>query len=116
MRYASFSASAEKGDEVDISIVTFAGEGGSDADNVNRWRGQIGLPPLDENAVASQITALKTAEATFSTTDIVGAKARTIAAWTHRDGRVWFFKATGLNAAVEKEKPKFVKFIESVRF
>ena len=32
------------------------------------------------------------------------------------DGRVWFFKATGPNAAVEKEKPNFVKFIESVRF
>ncbi len=116
MRYASFSAPAENGDKIDISVVTFAGEGGSDPDNINRWRGQIGLPPLDQNAVASQITALKTADAAFSTTDIVGAKARTIAAWTHHDGRVWFFKATGPSAAVEKEKPNFVKFIESVRF
>ena len=116
MRYASFSASTENGDKIDISVVTFAGEGGSDPDNVNRWRGQIGLPPLDENAVASQITAVKTADATFSATDIVGANARTIAAWTHHEGRVWFFKATGPSAAVEKEKPKFVKFIESVRF
>ena len=116
MRYASFSVSAENGDKIDISVVTFAGEGGSDADNVNRWRGQIGLSPLDQNAVVSQISAVKTADATFSTTDIVGAKARTIAAWTHHDGRVWFFKATGPSAAVEKEKPNFVKFIESVRF
>ena len=52
----------------------------------------------------------------FSTADIAGANARTIAAWTRRDGRVWFFKATGPNAAVEKEKPAFGKFIESVRF
>jgi hypothetical protein len=116
MRYASFSASAENGDKIDISIVTFPGEGGSDADNVNRWRGQIGLPPLDGNEITSQITPLRTADATFSTTDIVGAKARTIAAWTRHDGRIWFFKVTGPNAAVEKEKPDFVKFIESVRF
>lgn len=116
MRYASFSASAQNGDKIDISVVTFAGEGGSDPENVNRWRGQIGLPPLDQNAVVSQISALKTADATFSTTDIVGAKARTIAAWTRHDGRVWFFKATGPGAAVEKEKPNFVKFIQSVRF
>jgi hypothetical protein len=116
MRYASFSASAENGDKIDISVVTFPGEGGSDADNINRWRGQIGLPPLDGNAVTSQVTSLKTTDTTFSTTDIVGAKARTIAAWTRHDGRVWFFKATGPNAAVEKEKPSFVKFIESVRF
>ncbi len=116
MRYASFTASADNGEKIDISVVTFPGDGGSDPDNINRWRGQIGLPPLDRNAVSSQIAPLKTADATFSTTDIVGAKGRTIAAWTRHDGRAWFFKATGPNAAVEKEKPNFVKFIESVRF
>src|ERR1041385_1683578 len=116
MRYASFSASDKDRGQIDISVVTFAGDGGSDADNVNRWRGQIGLPPVDENTVNSQVAPLKAADTTFATTDIAGAKARTVAAWTRRDGRVWFFKATGPNAAVEKEKPNFVKFIESVRF
>ena len=116
MRYASFSASDGNGGKIDISVVTFPGEGGSDADNVNRWRHQIGLPPIDGSAVTSQVAPLKTADTTFSTTDIAGANARTIAAWARRDGRVWFFKATGPNAAVGKEKPTFVKFIESVRF
>ncbi len=116
MRYASFSAPAENGDKIDISVVTFPGEGGSDADNINRWRGQIGLPPIDESAVTSQVTPLKTADTTFSTTDIAGAKARTIAAWTRHDGRVWFFKATGPNTAVEKEKPNFFEFLRSIQF
>jgi hypothetical protein len=116
MRYASFSVPAQDGGKIDISIVTFPGDGGSDADNVNRWRRQMGLAPVDANAVTSEVAALKTEDMTFSTTDIAGNKTRTIAAWTRRDGRVWFFKATGPNAAVEKEKPNFVKFIESVRF
>ena len=116
MRYASFSAPTDDGSKIDISVVTFPGDGGSDADNINRWRGQIGLAPMDANAVSSQVSPLKTGDTTFSTTDIAGDKTRTIAAWTRRDGRVWFFKATGPAAAVEKEKPKFVKFIESVRF
>jgi hypothetical protein len=116
MRYASFSASDGNGGKIDISVVMFPGDGGSDADNVNRWRQQIGLQPIDGSAVTSQVAPLKTADTNFSTTDIAGANARTIAAWTRRDGRVWFFKATGSNAAVEKEKPTFVKFIESVRF
>jgi hypothetical protein len=116
MRYASFSASDGSGSKIDISIVTFTGDGGSDTDNINRWRGQIGLAPIEAGAATSQVTPLKTADTTFSMTDIAGAKARTIAAWTHHDGRVWFFKATGPSAAVEKEKPKFVKFIQSVRF
>src|SRR5207244_13094084 len=48
MRYASISASDGDSGKIDISVVTFAGDGGSDADNVNRWRGQIGLSPVDQ--------------------------------------------------------------------
>src|SRR5215468_5242189 len=74
MRYASFSAPAEDGGKIDISVVTFPGDGGSDADNVNRWRGQMGLAPADANAVTSQVTPLKSGDMTFSTTDIAGDK------------------------------------------
>ncbi len=116
MRYASFSASGAGSDKIDISIVTFPGEGGNDADNVNRWRQQLGLPPMNPAAVVSQVASLKSENATFSTIDIAAPGARTIAAWTRREGRVWFFKATGPGAAVEKEKANFVKFVESVRF
>jgi hypothetical protein len=115
MRYASFSAGAND-NKVDISIVTFPGEGGSDADNVNRWRQQIGLPPMSPTAVATQVESLKSDGGAFSIVDIAGADARTLAAWTRRDGHVWFFKATGPSAAVGKEKQNFVKFIQSIRF
>jgi len=116
MRYASFNAPADNGKNVDVSIVTFPGEGGSDIDNVNRWRQQIGLPPMSPASVATQVAPLKTPAGDFSSVDIAGAEARTLAAWTRRDGHVWFIKATGPNPAVEKEKQNFVKFVESVRF
>jgi hypothetical protein len=115
MRYASFNAGADE-NKIDVSIVTFPGEGGSDADNVNRWRQQLQLPPMSPAAIATQVTPLQAQGSTFATTDIAGPNARTLAAWTRRDGRVWFFKATGPGAAVEKEKSNFVKFVESVRF
>lgn len=116
MRYASFSAPGENGAKIDISVITFSGQGGSDADNVNRWRGQIGLPPLDESSVASQVASLKTEDTIFLTTDMAGAKGRTIAGWTRRDGRVWFFKMTGPAPLVEQEKPKFFDFLRSIQF
>lgn len=115
MRYASFNA-GEGDEKADISVITFPGEGGSDLDNVNRWRGQIGLPTTDANALKAMIAPMATNEISFSTIDLTGATARTIAAWTRHDGRVWFFKLTGPQEAVEREKPKFVKFIQSVRF
>jgi len=115
MRYASFNAGANE-NKVDISIVTFPGDGGNDIENVNRWRGQIGLPPISEAALTSQVTTLRAGDSTLTAIDINGAKARTLAAWVRRDAHVWFFKATGPNAAVEKEKQNFVKFVQSVRF
>ena len=111
MRYASFAAPNNK---VDISVVTFPGDGGDDLGNINRWRQQLGLPPADANA--SNIVPLKTNETTFSTIDIAGANTRTVAAWTRKDGRAWFFKLTGPSNGVEKERPNFVKFVQSVRF
>ena len=51
MRYASFTSADDTGGKIDISIVTFPGDGGNDLDNVNRWRQQIGLTPADESAL-----------------------------------------------------------------
>jgi hypothetical protein len=116
MRYASFAAGGTSGDKIDISIVTFPGTGGSDLDNVNRWRGQIQLPPTDEKAVESQIEPFSIGDAKFSMIDIAGPDARTMAAWIRREDGVWFFKMTGAKASVEKEKSKFFDFLRSVRF
>jgi hypothetical protein len=113
MRYASFTATGDTGDKIDISVVTFPGDGGSDADNINRWRQQIGLPPTDKR---DDVIPLKSADITFSTIDIAGANGRTLAAWTRRDSRTWFLKLTGPPAAVEEQRPNFVKFVQSVRF
>jgi hypothetical protein len=114
MRYASFTA-AENGQTADISIVTFPGDGGNDGDNVNRWRQQIGLPPL-EAGHSESVVPMKIGENTFSTIDVSGTKSRVVTAWVRRDGRTWFFKLSGPDKVVEKEKPKFVKFLQSVRF
>ena len=115
MRYASFAA-GPSGDKIDISVVTFPGTGGSDLDNVNRWRGQIQLSPVDEKAVDSQVKPLQNGSVNFSTIDLEGPSVSTIAAWTRHEDRVWFFKMTGPKAAVEQEKSKFFDFIRSVQF
>jgi hypothetical protein len=113
MRYASFAAE-KNGEKADVSVVTFPGDGGSDADNVNRWRQQIGLGPAD--SVDALIVPQHAGALHFSTVDMVGATARVLAGWTRHDGRAWFFKLTGPPAVVEQEKPNFEKFIQSVRF
>jgi hypothetical protein len=116
MRYASFSASGENGNKIDISIVTFPGDGGSDADNVNRWRRQIGLEPIDDRSVATLIAPLNAGGTDFSALDMTAGDSRVIAAWTRRDGRSWFFKMSGPAPLLEREKPKFFDFLRSIEF
>jgi len=113
MRYASFAAE-KNGEKVDISVVTFPGDGGGDKDNVNRWRQQIGLGPVD--SVDPLIVPQHAGALHFSTVDMAGPTARILAGWTRHEGRVWFFKLTGPPAVVEQEKPNFAAFLQSVHF
>ena len=113
MRYASF-ATEKNGEKADISVVTFPGEGGSDADNVNRWRGQIGLGPV--SSLESIVVPLQVGDHRFLTVDMAGTNTRMLAGWVRHEGRSWFFKLTGPPALVEQEKPKFAAFLQSVRF
>jgi hypothetical protein len=115
MRYASFAVE-KNGEKADISVVTFPGDGGGDGDNINRWRQQIGLSPMELNALDSLIVPLHAGEIHFSTVDMTGANVRMLAGWMRHDGRAWFFKLTGPATLVEQEKPKFVAFLQSVRF
>jgi hypothetical protein len=115
MRYASFAVE-KNGEKADISVVTFPGDGGTDADNVNRWRQQVGLAAVEASALNSMIVPVPAGAVSFSTIDMAGATARVFAGWTRHDGRAWFFKLTGPKTLVEQEKSKFVKFLQSVRF
>src|SRR6266853_1053843 len=45
-RVASFRVKNSDGKEADVSVVPLTGVAGGDLSNVNRWRGQIGLPPV----------------------------------------------------------------------
>ena len=115
MRYASFAVE-KNGEKADISVVTFTGEGGTDADNINRWRQQIGLPAAEASALNAMIVPVTAGEIKFSTVDLAGETARMLVGWTRHGGRAWFFKVTGPKTVVEQEKATFIAFLQSVRF
>ena len=46
MRVASFVVKGADGQQADVSIIPLPGGAGGDASNVNRWRGQVGLPTV----------------------------------------------------------------------
>ena len=123
MRYASYAASDPSGGTVDISVVNFGGTGGDELANVNRWRGQVKLPPIGADELPDQVGKLTTDAGDFSMVDLSSPSSdaatpaiRLLGAWLQREGKVWFFKAMGPTALVGAQKDNFLAFLKSVKF
>ena len=122
MRAASFHVVGKDGRQADVSVIPLPGLAGSDLDNVNRWRGQVGLPGISEGELAKLAQAVEIAGQAASlyeqagTNALSGNASRVLAAITRRDGVAWFFKMTGDEALVAQQKAAFVGFLKSVGF
>ncbi len=122
MRLASFRAKGPDGKSADVSIIPLPGMAGGDLNNVNRWRGQVGLEPLTEPELAKAGQPVQVQGQTAQLYDQAGEspgsgeKTRILAAILRREGVAWFFKMTGDDALVAQQKPAFTKFLESVQF
>ncbi len=115
MRYAEFSVQGANHEAGNVSVSVFAGAGGGDLENVNRWRGQIGLPPLTESELEALLTPVDTKDGRILSVDMTGPKGRVLAAWRRTAGNVWFFKLTAPTVLAGFQKPAFVKFLQSVQ-
>lgn len=123
MRVASFNIAAPNGKQVDLSIVSLAGEAGGDLANVNRWRDQVKLPPIDEAGLQQSAEHIKVNDHDFLVVDLAGTEAigeqnekqRILAAILDAKGRSWFIKMTGEEAAVASQKSAFADFLRSLK-
>ena len=121
MRLASFSVKSENGQTADVSIVALPGMAGGDLNNVNRWRGQVGLPPIAEEELAKLAESVDvdgSAGVVFDQTGMAasGDATRVLATILHRADAAWFFKITGDDELVVKQKPVFIEFLKSLKF
>ena len=121
MRVASFEA-VEAGQTADVSVIPLGGMAGGDPANVNRWRGQVGLPPLAEDELLKTTEKVEIAGQPADLYDVNGTSPgsgdpeRILGVILHRADTAWFFKVTGEATLVEKQKPAFVAFLKSVQF
>jgi hypothetical protein len=122
MRLASFRVKGAQDKAADVSIIPLPGFGGGDLENVNRWRGQVGLPPVNAEELAKLAEKVPVAGSEAQLYDQAGQnsaaekKSRILAAILRRDGVAWFFKMTGDEELVAQERPSFVEFLKSVEF
>jgi hypothetical protein len=114
VRLASFEVPGQSGANADVSITSFPGSVGSELDNVNRWRSQLGLAPVAQGAVASEAASVD--GLTGKVYDIAGASSRMIVADIPRNGNSSFVKMTGDPATIAAAKPAFLQLLASLHF
>jgi len=112
MRKGSYAVSGPEG-AADLSITAFPGNVGGNLANVNRWRGQLGLPPVA--ALEGAVQPLTANGLQLLVFDGANQGNRILGAIVSRPAETWFFKLTGPDALVARTKPAFLDFLQTVK-
>jgi len=112
MRKGSYAISGPEG-AGDLSITAFPGDVGGNLANVNRWRGQLQLPPVTD--LTGAVQPLEVNGLNLLVFDAANGGSRILGAIVPRPGETWFFKLTGPDALVAREKPAFLDFLRTVK-
>ncbi|MBI4062130.1 MAG: hypothetical protein HY403_11965 [Elusimicrobia bacterium] len=115
IRLATFTPPG--GLKTEATVVALPGDSGGELANVNRWRGQIGLPPTDEAGMAAARARIATKAGPATIYDFTGTgetRARMIVAAVGVGGTTWFFKLMGEAAATESARAGFMTMIKGL--
>lgn len=104
------------GGEADFAITAFPGDTGGLAANLNRWRGQIGLPAQPAAEVLAAIERFNANGLEFTVVDYTGPDGtRVLGAVVPFEANTWFFKLTGPSPVVGSARPAFLELLHTVK-
>jgi hypothetical protein len=116
MVLAAYQA-AKDGATADITVTAFPGDVGGLLANVNRWRGQVGLAPLQAGDLAKEVKTIELASgAKASVVDVSGTNprsgkaARLYGLIVPRGDKTWFYKMLGASDVVAAETGRLAEF------
>lgn len=119
MRKGSYAIAGDAGASADLSITAFPGDVGGDLANVNRWRGQIQLPPIAVADLATTTTHLDYNGLHLTYVDLTSTSAtapqRVLGAIVPHGEATWFFKLTGPAPLIAREQAAFADFLKTIR-
>ena len=122
MRQASFLVKGDNGAVADVSFVSLGSAAGNVLENVNRWLGQLGQPPITEQKLGEMAQRLHTSLGDVTIVDLAGLPdnadpardGRIIAAMVTTANATLFFKMRGNADLTEAQKGDFIKWVAAV--
>lgn len=121
MRFATLVAGAEDL-RIEIAITRLGGPAGGIGPNINRWRGQLGLPPESDEQIAESAELIEVDGAQGVMVDLIGPpstdspQARMLAAIFPVGANTWFIKTVAPREVLEAHRAAFVELCGSVGF
>ncbi|MEX2118407.1 MAG: hypothetical protein WD847_02255 [Pirellulales bacterium] len=115
MRKAAFVV-AQGDRQVEITVIDLAASAGGLLDNVNRWRGQIGLGNTTEEELDQQVRKLPVGSDRGDYVELYGPEQAILAVIARQGGKSWFIKLMGDKQLAEREKQRFEQFVQSLEF
>jgi hypothetical protein len=119
---AEFSIADTNGATAEVNVAELSGEGGGFLANVNRWRGQLGLPPFAEADLLPYENEIDVIGSPYGIVDFTGTDsqtgkpARLVGAIVPQSRQTWFYKLMGDESVVAQQKDAFIKFIQSAKY
>jgi hypothetical protein len=123
MRKATFIIpGATAGEQAELAITAFPGNVGGNLANLNRWRQQLQLAPISAGELGSALVHLHAGDLHIDVAELLGPapadgkpRQRVLGAIVPFNGATWFFKLTGPDALVAREKAAFMAFVQTIR-
>lgn len=115
MRVATIAIKAGGG-SAELSVVALAGMAGGMLANINRWRGQLGLPEIGEAQLGKTASKVASPAGEVTVVEFTGAggKGSLFGGVLTAKGRTWFFKATGTAAVLAAARNDLLGFMKGL--
>jgi hypothetical protein len=113
IRKANFRVVDASG-RAEIAVTTFPGDVGGLLANVNRWRGQIGLDPIQEGALEALTQPIVISNHRGTIVSLQGPNESILGGILRFHGNTWFFKMQGATGTVNAQADAMDRFLASV--
>lgn len=115
MRLATFEIPDESG-PIEVAVTQFPGRVGGELANINRWRGQMGLPAAAEADLENLLDRFEAPGYDAYIARVAGAEAHMLAVGVYEAAadRTWYVRATAPADAIDRVEPEVLAFARSI--
>lgn len=113
MQVAKFAVPEKDGGKAEVAISIFPSDTGGVASNVKRWRGQLGMPEVDDAAAAALAKSIDGAPDGSVLVELENGGRSLTGAIIPREGKWWFYKMMGDTPAVAAAREAFLGFAKA---